>query len=307
MQDMQAASNLSIMTWLQRVEHQFEADQPSAVSKYDSNQIKLSIEQTRFIGTLFNLAKEAASSGNQQKVVVNIKNVNGSDKDKDKGKDEKKVDYRLIAGIGTVSTLVVSGAVFLATRLSKKQERAQNYLDKTKAVLVFTNNPSRYNNYSKDENLKEIAEAQEKIDKKALDKITSYKQAALALGTGAAAIGVSAIAMPWFATAGIVTGITGCIFVALSAFYATLNLARHWDDQSEARKLYQSISENLTEAKNHFTDLPPNYEESQTAYGYGYLANESLPPAYQYKGPLPSAPPVSEVIQGSCVMPMLHA
>lgn len=312
------------MPWLDRVALQLEPEVKEAEKKYDYKSSRADLETSKILGLIISTSRPPSyhQTGffNTHTVThhhhhTHVANPPTSDSAKSKTEkketEKKEVNWKNIALLTFVGTAITSVSVFVYTRLAKTEQKAKNYLEKTNMIKQFAETSTFQNNNTG--RLKIVADAQQKIDQNALDKIKGYKHATLAALAGTVATTAGAIAMPWFATASTVVIIAGMTFTAGSAVYATYNLASHWDDATEAQERLNEVKNHLTQLRdpNSYLDLerasfyeagasssqfaynpyyteeqppyytqepPPSYNESQQQYGYGYIAAESVKP-----------------------------
>lgn len=282
-----------VMPWLDRVALQLEPRVKEAEKNYDYQTSRRDLEASKILGLIISASRPPSyhQTGlfNTHTVThhhhhTHVATPSSSEPAKNKiEKREKEVSWKNIVVLTFICTAITSISVFIYTRLGKKEEKANNYLEKTNMVkqfaetLVFTDE----NTHS----LREVANVQQKIDQNALDKIKGYKRATLAALIGTVTATAGAIAMPWFAIASTVSVIAGMTITAGSVVYATYNLASHWDDATEAKEGLTKIQQHLTRLRTpqnfYYTeDFPPAYAESQRQYGCGYVATEATAPIY---------------------------
>lgn len=298
-----------VKTWLDRVSMQFEPKAQEAEKEYDREIAKSSLATNRILAAI--ISSNQRPSVEQHGLINNVTNVNHyhtpnsstSGEAKKTKKEQKKVNWKDIAVITFTCTVITSISVFVYTRLAKTEQRAKNYLEKTKMIKDF----AEKHDFGA---LSTVANVQQEIDQNAVNKILGYKRATLTTLAGVVIATSGFIAMPWFATAATVARLFGMTTIAGSAVYAAYNLAAHWDDKEEAQEKLREAKSALSELQYaifaerqppvnphfhqesfaerqppfnpHFhqeskdSPPPPTYDESQLAYGY--IATESLYP-----------------------------
>lgn len=309
-----------IAPWLERITVQFEPKAKEAEKKYDYDTARSNLETSRIFTWIFPTNQRPAV---EQNGLINTHNVthqhtyigSGSSRseradaegtEKEKPKKKEKVGWKDIVIVTVAATTIASICVCVYVILAKTEQRAQNYLNKTKEIKAVAEKSISKNNfvlYMTD--LKDVANVQEKIDEKSLHKITTYKHAALTALAGTVTALAGAVALPAATTA---VGAVAGLIIGGSVVYAVYNLATHWDDEIEAKEELNKVKDSLAKLKlpndhikinmastssdrqpafnphingnppTYEESLPPSYADSQRDYGYGYLATESFAP-----------------------------
>ncbi len=306
-----------IKPWLDRVAMQFEPKVKKAEKTHDSYTAQENLATNRLFAAIIANANQRPTV--EQNGLINTHNVthhttnvynapstsstkNPSETEEAKKKKEKpEVNWKNVALITFGCTVLTSISVFVYIRLAKTEERAQNYLAKTKLIKEYAEESVFANPYIKA--LKKVANAQQEIDQNAVDKITGYKKATLAALVGVVTLASGTVAMPWFAAAGTAATLFGMLITAGSTVGATIVLATHWSDEKDAQEKLNGIHDSLVQLNasnghiemqdfvspqpaynpyyynpNNENDLPPSYAQSQQTYGYGFVATENVYP-----------------------------
>lgn len=308
-----------IKPWLDRVAMQFEPKVKKAEKTHDSYTAQENLATNRLFAAIIANANQRPTV--EQNGLINTHNVthhhtthvynapstssaknSSKTKEAEEKKEKPEVNWKNVALITFTCTVLTSISVFVYIRLAKTEERAQNYLAKTKLIKEYAEKSVFENLYIKA--LKEVAEAQQEIDQKAVNKITGYKKATLVALVGVVTAASGAIAMPWFAAAGAAASIFGMLITAGSTVGAAAVLATHWSDEKDAQEKLNGIHDSLVQLNasngyiemqsfvgsqrqpaynpDYYTlnedDLPPSYAQSQQQYGYGFVATENLYP-----------------------------
>ncbi|MDR2539552.1 MAG: hypothetical protein LBC45_02935 [Chlamydiales bacterium] len=231
--------------------------------------------------TIYNNASVCLSSDSEQE------STESSKVSKKKKTKEKTIDWKNIAVIVAVSTAIAGISLFVYARLSKAAEGAVNYLENTKEIKNRSNinTCNLYSDFRAVQlsQINQIAQVQEKIDQRTVDKITNYKYSILTSLVGTLAIaggGMTLLASAsTLATAGITAVVVGGVLNSIAVMYAAYNCGMHWSDEENGKKEFNKVKQLISGLKEFFEreyqrppayhshqDVPPpSYEDSERA------------------------------------------
>lgn len=319
-----------VLNWLTRVDTQYDEATPEKVKAADYDRATQSLGLGKITNNYFFSSERPASASrswfsgdtttttnsNNRTYVDNSVHLHNAPVDlssdsedegakystKKKKTKEEKTNWKAIAAIGVVSTAVAGVSIFVYARLSKAAEGAINYLENTKRIQRWSVEPRAFSDPRTDritEQIANIAEAQLKIDQRAVDKITNYKYSILTslVGTLAMAGGGITIltAAPVLATAGTTAVVTGGILNSIAVMYAAYNCGMHWSDKEEGKKEFAAVKRLIPSLITAFT---PNAQPQTQNYPTNNCQNPQWteqPRAYnESAGPfVPMTPPPS--------------
>jgi len=273
-----------VRDWLIRVDTQYDEATPKKIKAADYDRARQSL------GLGSNVTNNYFFSSPQPAYGLNIGNSNTTNvynplvdssksKDKNSKTEEEKTNWKGIAAIGFVSTVVAGISIFVYARLSKAAEGARNYLKNTKAIHAWSMKIESPVNSK----INKIAQVQKKIDQRALDKITNYKYSILTSLVGTLAIAGGGItilaAAPALATAATTAAIAGGILNSIAVMYAAYNCGMHWSDEKDGEKEFAAVKKLITDlitdlieetppsvySESYQPSAPPSYDESEAA------------------------------------------